>query len=421
MLEDPLLWRALRDVNRVFGNRMKDLVQDCCVRKGEKINYPILDVLLDANVVKNHGGMTKLHASLGNARRDLKYLISQPQPPTPNEITQLYRDHPVLNILPDDFWTSFDPFYWVNGWNTASKSKRSRDVSCLVGWGFLIQALDREVERIMRRKEASHLLRVCRDLASLTKTRVWWCDRPFAQVPWRNSPYSLAPPPDLRGHTHPDSPLEPQPKRDSPEVAVQPHESDHLGKAVSRQMRPVRESKLSGSQAVPHAPLSDTTRLSQSMLQETISEQQMSGSSLETKSTTTGSSQPLSQTRRNVITTDVVQGLNPSHVLTTVKVDFQTSDHIHRHYMRMTDGGAKESMGAFGDRFQGILDRINEERQKLRESFQAVAQHCVNAPYGGYFAKSGMSAVNAHYKVRRPLCLVSRELKAEMPGRIFLF
>lgn len=51
------------------------------------------------------------------------------------------------------------------------------------------------------------------------------------------------------------------------------------------------------------------------------------------------------------------------------------------------------------ERMAGVIWRLNQERQNLRESLVAAARQCLKAPYGGCYAQSGLATTCSIYKV----------------------
>lgn len=92
----------------------------------------------------------------------------------------------------------------------------------------------------------------------------------------------------------------------------------------------------------------------------------------------------------------------PAHIMTpampaTGTLDFVLGVALFNEYMSPTL--ASQIIERNAQRLDSIGLCIISERQKLRQSIETAARHCVEAEYGGYFAQAGLSAVISAYKV----------------------
>jgi hypothetical protein len=105
--------------------------------------------------------------------------------------------------------------------------------------------------------------------------------------------------------------------------------------------------------------------------------------------------------RNGQLVSTLLNKRNPGHIMTLPWMSPNTLEAVQGCTLYDTSPSytIQKAIELYDTRFEGIMFRINQERQKLRESLLIAAQHCVKAPYGGYFAEIGLASLNAQYKV----------------------
>lgn len=93
----------------------------------------------------------------------------------------------------------------------------------------------------------------------------------------------------------------------------------------------------------------------------------------------------------------------PNHIMTPPFLPIRTLEFVLGSAVYcdvMTPAEASQVIERNAQQFNPASLCIIAERQKLRQSIEAAARHCVDAEYGGYFVQVGLATLIAAYKVR---------------------
>ncbi|KAG9100886.1 hypothetical protein FS749_012206 [Ceratobasidium sp. UAMH 11750] len=450
-LSDACFGLALAKIQADCAEALKTLRERCCVKRSSTVTYTVLEDYAQ-DFETEFGSFEIGPRKFQMARARLKNLIlGDPDVEWP-AIAELASEHPVLDIVvPEGFWEQACPLPWVRGWNT-SAPRRYQDVNSLLGWAILSKRLEPLFMELMdESRESRYLIRLCQYIEEIRGQPPWWerlelgCDdlpsppssvheseagpserkeRSGSNVPkLEGGSDGLASPPPSSGGS-PPAPNAPlvgeegrEPSRPSPPGSprAQSKSSQSQGRlplgdrAVKHLTQPwdIEGSALQGPSAAADGPASsDPPRQppadnagdgAQYLNQVWPLIQSLSQPVGSAPSTVTDC--PTAPTDLSL--REIFDKRLPGHLFTRQKHTYNTLEALLGGALWQKQGSGPRIRRAIQlnhARFDKVMLAIGVERRRMRQSMLAVAQVCVDCPYGGFIADSWLAPTIAELK-----------------------
>ncbi|KAG8772735.1 hypothetical protein FRC12_002917 [Ceratobasidium sp. 428] len=140
LLSDIRLRNAISGFQKHHGQRVKLLMQSCCINKTASPTFPILRELCEDNP-EVYPEFSQLQQSLTKARHWLSSIPLDDSFPTPEELHDYISQLPGMNsLLPPNFFLDFNIEDWLSGWNSAP-GRSFQNANSLFGWAIFIRRL----------------------------------------------------------------------------------------------------------------------------------------------------------------------------------------------------------------------------------------------------------------------------------------
>ncbi|QRW23753.1 kinase D-interacting substrate [Rhizoctonia solani] len=183
-LEDSRLDAAIHAINEtrkddnsqklVAGFTAQELCIACHAMKTGVVNHPILSRIMP-RIGSSHGTLGEVQKKLIEARKGVKsFLLDSNQ-----TVGQLYSAHPILNLIPQDYFVAWNPREWAQGWNDDDR-KLIGTATALIGWFLISKELRLSILPTVFSSlpQSRFLLHMIRRLHSLGERIPWWDGAP---------------------------------------------------------------------------------------------------------------------------------------------------------------------------------------------------------------------------------------------------
>ncbi|KAG9088965.1 hypothetical protein FS749_001721, partial [Ceratobasidium sp. UAMH 11750] len=191
ILNDARFTAGICAFREPFEKQYATLNNRCSANKSAPAQYGIVSTLVERHN-KKYGGESKTHDLFDKARAALaEYVFNHAGADKDASIDPVLAAHPVLKLIPAEFWASFDIRRWSLGWND-QPSKQRKTITAAVGWGLLInELLYQLLQRLLDSPSVGRwLLHVARELYDMRGLEVWW---PAGQYSYSMPSPELAP------------------------------------------------------------------------------------------------------------------------------------------------------------------------------------------------------------------------------------
>ncbi|CAE6499305.1 unnamed protein product [Rhizoctonia solani] len=175
LFDSPFFFASLSAVDKYLGNgpesRLNQLKHECSARKSTIGDFPILRQIVSRLGVQMYGTVREVREKLDQARGALRTRLFKEDGPLDN----ILQEHPVLQVIPMEWWENFDIWAWAHGWNDPP-AKWMNTTAFLLAWGLITNEVVSYIvpEVITKVPATRHLLKAVRSVTSAEETEPWW-------------------------------------------------------------------------------------------------------------------------------------------------------------------------------------------------------------------------------------------------------